>query len=131
MRIYRKYNAAIDEVVSSVTGPTNLFSYEVPNTSTIVTIDLKFMVYNVDQAKSASIQHMFTYIVGNVTPAGLSHYPPFPLYLNNYTEAPNSLTPVYNYEQSTGIITLDIENSGLFAEDITCNWSYELVITTN
>lgn len=127
MRHYRKYNHLLDDRISDAT-PTTVLSYTVPNTSTIVVFKLKFLTYNVDEAKHDILTINQSYIIGNITPAGLAISPDSGF---NISSSGNTIVPSMNYDQSTGVVTLVITNLGTYATEISCNWSYHLDIFTN
>lgn len=125
MILRRIYNSGNESVLDST--PSTVFTYTVDSGVNLVSVKAKLLVRNIDEGATLTDYHTFSYIVNNITPAGLTFNPD-----TRYQDASsvNSLTTSISYTQSTGVINFIITNTGSYAPEIATTWLVELEIFT-
>lgn len=119
----RKYDFDSTTVLDS--SPSIVYTYIIPSCR-IVSLKIKFMVYNIDEGKSNILHHTFCYIHDDVTPAGVNVNPSI-----NYNIQKSSLDIDVEYIQSTNTVRFSITNTGSYAPEIACNWLIDMEVFTD
>lgn len=119
----RKYDFDSTTVLDS--SPSIVYTYTIPSCR-IVSLKIKFMVYNIDQDRYNILHHTFCYIHDNVTPAGVNVGPSI-----NYNDESGSLDIDVEYIQSTNTVRFSITNIGSYSPEIACNWLIDMEVFTD